>query len=91
MWNPEDDSITVFAVNRSLTETLAVDIDARDFGGHVATEHITLTNDDMKARNTLDHPTTVTPGRELPPDVVDGRTQVSIAPASWNVVRLCPA
>ena len=90
VWNPEDDSITVFAVNRSVTETLAVDIDARDFRGHVATERITLTHHDMKARNTLDHPATVTPGRELPPDIVDGRTRVSIAPASWNAVRFGP-
>jgi len=91
VWNPEDDGITVFAVNRSLTETLTVDIDARDFDGHIATEHVTLTHEDLKARNTLDRPDTVTPGSAPPPDVEDGRAQLSIAPASWNVVRFGPA
>jgi len=87
VWNPEDDGIAVFAVNRSLTETLAVDVDMRDFPDHVGSDHTTLAHDDLDARNTLDLPDTVTPGRAAVPRVVSGRAQVALAPASWNVVR----
>jgi alpha-N-arabinofuranosidase len=91
VWNPEDDAVTVFAVNRSVTDTLTVEVDARDFHTHVGEEHVTLTHDGLKARNTHDSPHTVTPGRAAPPQVVDGRTTVSLPPASWNVVRFAAA
>lgn len=59
IWNEEEDTLTIFAVNKSLDEDMEVSCDLRQFEGYKVVEHIVLTNDDLKAVNTEAAPNTV--------------------------------
>ncbi len=63
------ETVTVFAVNRSLAETCSLSL--AGFGGFVLEQHSVLTGDDLKRCNTAEEPFAVCPtsgsGRALPP------------------------
>ncbi len=83
-----DGTLTVFAVNRSLTESLPLRIELRGFEGvYVPDECITLSHPDPKATNTEENPDNVRPRKGVA-DVEDGIFCVNLEPLSWNVVRL---
>jgi alpha-N-arabinofuranosidase len=86
--SPESGEITVFAVNRSQTETIDLNIDLRSPGGLKAIEHLTLTGPDMKARNTSDNHDAVVPANAATPIIEDGIVHAALPPLSWNVIRL---
>ena len=86
--NPEDESATLFAVNRSLDEPLAIEADARDFSGYHVVEHITLTCDDLLATNTREQPNRVTPQSSGDARLDAGWLKANLPKASWNVIRL---
>lgn len=81
----DDQAITVFAVNRDLTEPTALTCDFRALEGYTLVSHSVLHHDDMKAVNTEADPFRVVP-RDVKPEMIDG--QVILPPASWNVLRL---
>jgi len=91
VWNPEENTVTLFAVNRSLTDSLPLNVDGRDFPGYVARQHLVLAHDDLKATNTFDHPDNVVPKAVAVPRTESGRLSATLPPASWNVIRLGPA
>ena len=75
----EDGGLTLFAVNRSLTDTCELDL--AGFAGCRLVSHTTLTGDDLKQVNTEEQPFAVAP-QELP---VSG---TPVLPArSWNMLR----
>jgi alpha-N-arabinofuranosidase len=80
-------ALTIFAVNRSLTEALDLEADVYGFEGYRFVEHITLNNPDLKAVNSAR-------GEKVKPSAagqgkLDGsRLEVKLPPASWNVIRL---
>jgi alpha-N-arabinofuranosidase len=83
----EGEALTIFAVNRNLTESLELEAGVHGFEGYRPLEHITLNNPDLKAVNS--------PGGEavkpkaLPPGSFGGALlQAVLPPASWNVIRL---
>lgn len=87
----DDGSLTVFCVNRDLTEDCLLELDLRSFGPLKMTEHIVLHHDDVHAVNTEAAPHTVFP-TQLPPSPLDGgRAEVRLSPLSWNVLRFGPA
>ncbi len=87
VWNYEKDELTVFAVNRSVTDDVVMDIDLRSFDGYKAVEHIVLENDDMKAVNTA-CAEAVTPKTVNERTVLDGNDYKSmLTKSSWNVIR----
>ena len=67
----DDGSVTVFCVNRDLTEEFELAVDLHAFGRLRLAEHILLHHDDVKAVNTEDSPNTVAPVPG-PGGVVDG-------------------
>ena len=79
--NEEKQEITVLAVNRSLTDDIAVNIEINGFGKLRKIEHLTLTNDDMKACNTADAPNTVVPTQ------APCTEETILSKHSWNVIR----
>ena len=81
----DDGSLTVFAVNRDLTEDTVLSLDLRSFGAFSKAEHSVLHHDDMKAVNTEMNPGSVVP-RPMPLDPAAG--EVILPAASWNVIRL---
>jgi alpha-N-arabinofuranosidase len=83
--------VSVFLVNRSATEPIALDLALAGLGGMHIVEHVVLADDDPHARNTSDAPTRVQPRRVPPAAAVDGRHPVTLPPVSWSMVRLEPA
>lgn len=87
--NEEKGEVTVFAVNRHLSESLAFGIDLRSFGAFQIIEHIVLENDDLKAANTASNPNNVKPHTAGNATITDnGQIEASLGKASWNVIRI---
>lgn len=89
--DPQTEGLTLFCVNRDLTEPLQVEARLRAFPQLRVLEHSVLRHDDLKAANTAEAPETVTPvvasGATVERDVL----RAALPPASWNVVRLARA
>ena len=83
----DDGSVSVFCVNRDMTEDFALDIDLRSFGGMRLAEHITLHHDDVKAVNTETDPDNVKPVPGPGGTVDGGHAQIRVPALSWNVIR----
>lgn len=80
-------TLTVFALNRSLDEPAQTEIDLGNFEGYEAVEHILLDHGDLKAVNTADSPDTVAPARGALPAVSGRKATLSLPAHSWNVIR----
>ena len=87
----DDGSVTVFCVNRDLTEDCLLDLDLRSFGALEMEEHIVLHHDDVKAVNTEECPDRVVPVTVQNAKTDGGRAQVALPALSWNVLRFRPA
>ena len=80
--------VTLFALNRHLSEEMPLNVDLKGFGGLKVVKAHALHHANLKATNTAKSPETVTPS------TLDGITfegdavSVKLAPASWNVIRL---
>ena len=79
--NQEMGEIIVFAVNRSLEENIDFNIDLCDYGNPELIEHVVLTNDDMKATNTVEHPDNVVPTN------AEINNNIVLTKHSWNMLR----
>ena len=77
-------NVTIFAVNRDLSEPVKLQLDMRSFGEMVPEFHTVLHHDDMKAVNTEENPDEVKPVQV--PVVIEDDCIVLPA-ASWNVIR----
>ncbi|MDD3279329.1 MAG: alpha-N-arabinofuranosidase [Lachnospiraceae bacterium] len=88
IWNEEEDTLTIFAVNKSLEEDMEVNCDLRQFEGYQVAEHIVLTHDDLKAVNTEANPNTVVPGASSASRIEGGKLTTVCGRHSWNVIRL---
>ena len=85
----EAEEMTLFAVNRSLSESMNVACFFRGFENYTLMEHIALESEDLKAVNTVASPDAVVPhvrqGSVL--DLGKGEFSIELGKASWNVVR----
>ena len=88
VWNEEEDTLTILAVNKSLEEDLEVSCDLRQFEGYQVKEHIILTNEDMKAVNTEAAPDTVVPAKSEASKIDGGKLATVLGKHSWNMIRL---
>jgi alpha-N-arabinofuranosidase len=85
--NREGGELTIFAVNRNLTETLDLEADIFGFEKYRFIEHTALFNPDLKAVNSAGAEK-VRPQAQ-PAVLWDGsRLETRLPPASWNVIRL---
>ncbi len=86
--NEEEETLTVFAVNKSLDEDMEIVCDMRQFADYAVTRHIVLTHDNLKAVNTEENPYEVIP-REGGISKNDcGSFSAVLEAHSWNVIRL---
>ena len=83
----DDGFVTVFCVNRDLSEPCLLDLDLRSFGDLRMTDHIVLHHDDVKAINTEENPFNVAPATLPLTELDSGRAEIPIPPLSWNVLR----
>ena len=81
-------TLTLFALNRSLTDELQMRVDAEGFVGLQTIEALTLHNADLSAANTAQAPDRVIPHSPTGVRVDGSAIEVTLEPASWNVIRL---
>jgi len=90
--DPETGAVALFAVNRSLTETVTLTVDVRTLttagGALEVVESTTLSNPDHTWSATADDDTSVLPRLNDTAKVVDGTLTVEVPPVSWTMVRL---
>jgi alpha-N-arabinofuranosidase len=90
IWNAEAGEIAVFAVNRSLDESMALDVTLEKLGATEVIEHLVIADSDLDAVNSADEER-VKP-KAAAGATLDGETlTVELAPASWNLIRLTTA
>ena len=87
----DDGSLTVFAVNRDMEDSIPLECDLRAFGPLKIAEHIVLHHDDVKAVNTEENPDNVAPKKGRGGKAEDGRMSVRLPALSWNVIRMTKA
>ncbi|WP_125613042.1 alpha-N-arabinofuranosidase [Specibacter cremeus] len=84
----DDGAAAVFLVNRGRTEPIEVSIDVRSLAATAITEAVTLHDDDVYAKNTLDDQERV--GLKTLEEAVlaGGMLTVTLPPVSWSAVAL---
>lgn len=87
IYNEESDEVTIFAVNRNLTDELLFECDLRSFEGYRLIEHLVLAHDDVNAVNTKNNEQ-VAPHNRGQSSYSDGKLESVLPKASWNVIRL---
>lgn len=86
--NEEDDTITIFAVNRGQQEALQLTSELRGFTGLRVIEHIILEHQQLRARNSMENPGHVVPHNNGNASCRDGVMTATLPKLSWNVIRL---
>ena len=86
VWQEEEETLSVFALNRSVTEDLLLEADLRSLPGYELKQHIVLKNENPKAINTLETPDTVAPSAGSLGTLDQGILSVSLPKMSWNVL-----
>ncbi len=76
VYNDQDDTITLFAVNRSLENECKLELSG--FDSHSMLSHTVLTGNDLKLCNTADAPNAVIP--------YNADTPMILPPHSWNML-----
>ncbi|NLO85685.1 MAG: alpha-N-arabinofuranosidase [Clostridiales bacterium] len=84
----DDGNVTIFAVNRDMTDDIVLDCDLRAFGELEVGEHILLHHDDVKAINTELNPDNVSPVKANGAVLDGGQLTIALPSLSWNVIRL---
>ncbi|MBP3197509.1 MAG: alpha-N-arabinofuranosidase, partial [Butyrivibrio sp.] len=85
----ENETVTLFAVNKNLEEDFELTCDLRQFADYKVVEHSVLTHKDLKAENTEANPDNVKPVDASKNSKVENGILESTLPArSWNVIRL---
>ena len=88
VYHEDTKEIDIFAVNRSLDEDMDFSCDLSAFGPDAVIEHITMSNDDLKAVNTAENPMNVVPEANGTAALADGRVKATLGRHSWNVIRV---
>ena len=86
----EAGAVSVFAVNRSLDEPLALSVDLRAMPEVTVAEHTVICDEDPDAVNTAERPDRVVPRRLDDVKVQDGHLETVLPATSWNMIRLLP-
>ena len=79
-------SITIFIVNRSLTERMPVDIHWQDVSPKRITSAHQLAGDDPKAFNSWDDPNKLATQAIYAPKIIDGTAQLNVPPLSFTAL-----
>ncbi|MBR2354628.1 MAG: alpha-N-arabinofuranosidase [Clostridia bacterium] len=86
--NEEEETLTVFAVNKSEEESMELSCDLRQYADYTVAEHLVLENSDRYAVNTEEDPFRVVPQTGGISKNDKGNFTAVLNPLSWNVIRL---
>ena len=84
--DPDDGSLTVFAINRGITEP--AQLEAAIPAGLRVVEHVVLGGDDPDATNSAEHPDRVVPRASSDHEILGDRLRAVLPPATWCMIRL---
>jgi alpha-N-arabinofuranosidase len=84
----EGGALTLFVVNRHLTEALDLSTRLEGFPRARLAEHIQMTHPDLRAINSAEHPDNVAPRTVAGASVEEGMLKAQLPPLSYNVIRL---
>jgi alpha-N-arabinofuranosidase len=80
--------LSLFLLNRDLTQEMEFSLDARGFGQLKVGEAMEMRHDDLRATNTKEAAERVKPAALKGVTVEGGHIRATLAPASWNVIHL---
>jgi len=82
--------ITVFAVNRTVADSVALTLDLSAFGRVEVLDAVVIHDEDRHARNTMSEPDRVTPADALDSITAEepGTLRIHLPPVSWTMLRL---
>lgn len=86
VYQEEKEEVTIFAVNRNLSETVHFEADLRSFEGYHVTEYLVLESDDMKVQNSY-RCEQVYPKLKKEYTFADEIFETNMKAGSWNVIR----
>ena len=86
--NEETETLTIFAVNKDLEDSMELTCDLRQFEGYQVKEHIMLAHEDVKAVNTEEHPDNVAPVKVENEKLNGGILKAVLKDKSFHVIRL---
>src|SRR3954453_616009 len=84
----DDGTLTLFALNRSLGDELHLRVDTKGFAGLQTIEALTLHEADLSTANTAQAPDRGRPRSHTGVRVNSSAIEVTLEPASWNLIRL---
>jgi alpha-N-arabinofuranosidase len=87
VYNEEKNEINIFAVNRNLKEAINLEAQIAGFGNMNLVEHRVMCNTDLAACNSVMEEK-VKPFIQAGGSIEDGKLELNLPPASWNVIRL---
>ena len=87
-YDETSNSAALFVVNRSLEESYTTEIDLRGFSDVSVIEQVTITDTNLKRSNNLEVGEAVQPIKDVTAVVINGKIQVTLTPASWQMVRI---
>lgn len=86
VYNPENEEVTIFAVNRNVEHDVNFTSDLRGFEKYKVLEYIVMESDDMKVVNSLDNQR-VKPEAKTEYTFDNGIFTTNMKKCSWNVIR----
>ncbi len=86
--DPATGAVTLFALNRHLEEPMPLDVALAGFGNPVLLQALELRHANLLATNTREQPDRVSPKPLSGITLSADRMQATLAPASWNMIRL---
>lgn len=83
-----ENEVTLFCVNRSSDQEIALNTRIKGFGDFRLLEHINLSHQNPQAVNSKNTPAFVVPKRIKATHIKDKNIESILSPLSWNVIRL---
>jgi len=83
--------VTLFALNRHLSEEMPLQIRLRDMHGGAVEEAVTLYDPDLNAANTRQNPDRIRPVPFAGPRIDGRELHANLPPTSWTVIRVTEA
>ncbi len=87
-YDESSNSAALFMVNRSLADSYTTEIDMTGFRDITVVEQVTISDTNLKRTNNLEVGEAVQPNKEITSIAKDGKIQVTLPPASWQMVRV---
>lgn len=88
LMDEESETLTIFAVNKDLEDSMEVSCDLRQFADYRVTDHVVLTHSDLKATNTQENPENVVPVAGGNAAIENGRLKAVLCKQSFHMIRM---